>query len=81
MKLSELFARGVQSCGGGLIYRQQHIGRVDREGGYTLNERGKALLFAEDAESKPAEPAKRGKARGIPVPPDPTPADEDDPLA
>ena len=44
MKLRDLFARGVQSCGGQLIFRQQYVGHVNNDGSYDLNDLGKVAL-------------------------------------
>jgi hypothetical protein len=44
MKLVDLYARGVQCCGGQLIFRQQYVGHVNPDGSYDLNDRGKAAL-------------------------------------
>jgi len=81
MKLADLFARGVTSCGGILDYQHKWIGRVNQDGSYTLNEQGKTVVagFAPDPAPvvTPAPVAKERKPRHVVVTDDPL----DDPLA
>ena len=61
MTLDDLFARGVTSVSGGLLYEGEYVGRPTRDGGYELNARGTELFAA------PAEPPEPVVEEPLPV--------------